>query len=127
MYIAHILYTTGGVVPFLAAMGHPTANACSLKPSRWKDYVLPHVDPHMQCKKLTAIHTKCNALVILSALHPTLRGQYVVDLLHFLLEKSAGATIVKFPSSDDTCTDNVIAGLNILTEILNKLKYGKLY
>ena len=48
-----------------------------------------------------------------------------MDLLHFLLEKRAGATIVKFPSSDDT--DNVIAGLNVLTEILNKLKYGKLY
>ena len=50
MYSIFALYTTGGVVPFLAAMRHQTANARSLKPSRWKDYVLPHVDPHMQCK-----------------------------------------------------------------------------
>ena len=46
-----------------------------------------------------------------------------MDLLHFLLEKRAGATIVKFPSSDDT--DNVIAGLKVLTKILKKLKNGK--
>jgi len=46
-----------------------------------------------------------------------------VDLLHFLLEKRAGATIMSIQSSYDT--DNVIAGLNVLTEILNKLKNGK--
>ena len=39
-----------------------------------------------------------------------------MDLLHFLLEKSCGATILKLTSSDDTV--DVIAGLNIVTDIL---------
>ena len=46
-----------------------------------------------------------------------------MDLLHFLLEKRDEVTIMKLSPVDNT--DAVIAGLNILTEILNKLKNGK--
>ena len=114
-------------MPFLVAMRHPTANARSLNPSRWKEYLLPHVDPHVQCKYTLYMH---NTYKVYSALFDPLtaldvasKGQYAADLLHYLMERRAGVTIVKLMPSDNT--DNVVAGLNILTEILKKLKNGK--
>lgn len=61
----------------------------------------------------------------LTAQHPTRKGQYAVDLLHFLLEKrhEDKVTIVKVAPGDNN--EDVVAGLNVLTETLNKLKNGK--
>lgn len=46
-----------------------------------------------------------------------------MDLLHHLLKREAGVAIVEVTPGNNI--EDVVAGLNVLTEILNKLKNGE--